>query len=666
MALAALAATPAATAADRGSLTSAITTVSPVRLTGSTDVTLAGTVTNDGKTGWSDVQAYLVIRPAPLTSRTALAQAIDEDPGYAGPRVVEVGLFDELGDMAPGTTRNFTITVPAEQLPISGAEGVYPVGVQVLATDASGRRSNDAVTRAVTVIPLMTGDHAPAPTTVVWCFFMPVPADADGEPADVEKLLATIRPGGRLRDLLDVAIARGDDGRGVIVDPALVAAVDDLAEGRTDADLTDADQSAVEGFRDDLVSIAKGPSAWILDWDRTDVLSLVDDSSRRRRLFGAVERATETVVQDLDLSNRRVSWPVSGGVTQRLLSTLRSRGDDPAVVRSSDLTGWDDTSGSLVDVPTPGGDLPLLVDDDVTAGMTGPLTVATLRQQVLATSAFASLSRDEDSSSMADGLVVVSPSWHPDADDPAVRSGDSWTGPFGTPTDLDDVPRDNAFTGSVPRTTSARTLPGPLLRAVDEAYRSGDVLASTLDDRIDADDQRARSIANLLGVRWRSMRTEGVQAARRLERQVTQKLDGVSVMGPGSVTLSSAEGAFPLTITNDTAQAVSVGVRLSSSNPAVRLPEQEPVEISAGERVTTTVEVDLRQQNATTVTAQLVTPSGRAFGQTTEFNVRSSSVGTVLWITMAAAGVFVLLALARRFGRRRSTRPRSEQGPADE
>lgn len=661
-----LAPTSPAVAADSEQLRTTITSVSPTYLDDESTVTLSGEVTNMGTTAWTDAQAYLIIRPVPLTSREALATAVRDDPGFAGPRVVEPGLFDEVGEIPSGATRTFTVRVPTDQLPISGADGVYPVGVQILATAADGTRSNDSVSRAVTLLPRMTGTHAAAPTTLVWSFFMPVGRGSSGELIDGETLLADIRAGGRLRQLLDLAVAREVDGRGVMVDPALILAVNDLAEGRGLEDVSGQDQQAAGQFRDDLVSISSGPSAWVLDFDRTDVLALVGDTATRRQLFGAVERATESVIQEFGLSSQRVSWPVTGGVTRSLLTTLRSRGADPAIVNSSDLSRWEDSTGSQVAVTTSAGDLPLLVNDDVTGGIPAPLTGATLRQRTMASAAFASMARDRDPTSEAAAVVLVSPFWSPRGDDLIARSPSPWSAPFSTPINLDAVPRDTSFRGSVPRTTPDRPIPDSLLTAAGEAFRDTILLSSASGSGQAAADARSRAIAGVLGIRWRGMRKEGTSLARAVARSVNEDLNAITVMGPSSVTLSSSEGAFPLTITNGSTEAISVGVRLSSSNPALQLADKEVVEIAAGERQTMTVDVDLRQQNATTVTAQLITPGGRAFGTTTEFNVRSSRVGAVLWITMAAAGLFVLIALIRRFRTGRSDRPAMESESDDD
>ena len=86
----------------------------------------------------------------------------------------------------------------------------------------------------------------------------------------------------------------------------------------------------------------------------------------------------------------------------------------------------------------------------------------------------------------------------------------------------------------------------------------------------------------------------------------------------------------------------------------------DPVEVGAGERRTITVQVDLGTQRGTDLTAQLMTKDRQTIGSTATFRVRSSSIGVVLWVAMGLAGVFVLVALVRRFHRRRTTGP-SEQ-----
>jgi len=47
-----------------------------------------------------------------------------------------------------------------------------------------------------------------------------------------------------------------------------------------------------------------------------------------------------------------------------------------------------------------------------------------------------------------------------------------------------------------------------------------------------------------------------------------------------------------------------------------------------------------------------VAPNGRTFGRPATFNLRSSVVGAVIWIAFGAGGLFLVLLVVRRLGRR--------------
>ncbi|MCW2750669.1 MAG: hypothetical protein JWR83_1779, partial [Aeromicrobium sp.] len=159
----------------------------------------------------------------------------------------------------------------------------------------------------------------------------------------------------------------------------------------------------------------------------------------------------------------------------------------------------------------------------------------------------------------------------------------------------------------------------------------------------------------VLGVRWRMHPQTGVTIARSRARAAGSDLGKIKIAGPPSVTLSSASGAFPLTITNNTEQDIRIGVSIDSSNPALAIPRVKPVDIGAGERHTVTVTIDLQNQNTTYLTASLVSANGQTIGVPARpFKVRSSKIGVVLWVAMGLTGALVLVALFRRFRRHRT------------
>jgi len=650
---------PATAADDDPDLRVTIRSLGPTLLAPGRDVSMSGTVTNADDHVWTKVQAYLVIPPSPFTTRAQIDEAKGNGDAYTGNRVVAIGTFDEVGDVAPGQTGTFQVDVPYDQLGITGADGVYPVGVQILATDEDGNRSDVAVGRATTFLPLVSQAQEPVPTSVVWPFLMPDRRDARGDYADPEGLLTDVGPGGRLRNLLDLAASTPMQAATVVLDPALLVGVDDLANARRlpeDVEPSDEQKAAAASFLTDLLDFARSRSPWILDFDRPDVLALSDNPDLRGPLQDAIRRVTEETLATYQLSGRRVTWPTRDGVTRALLADLRGNGDAPVIVTPKSVPDWERRLGSLVQYDSARGPVPLLVDDIKDGDTPGGESVVTLRQRLLSEASLAVLERALDGDSRADAVVLVDPQWDPGAGWASGELATAFSAPFVQPTSLDAVLTRSLATydGRVPATAKARPITRPQLKAASDIVTKGSTLSSIISRSERFDSALARETAEVLAVRWRLDRPAGLAIARARARSTGAELDKISIEAPPSVTLSSSKGGFPLTIRNDTDEPIRIGVDLDSSNPALTIPEVESVAVAAGERRTLTVQIDLGTQRATSLTAHLMTGEGQTVGDPTTFNVRSSSISTVLWVAMGAAGVFVLIALVRRFHRRRT------------
>lgn len=657
---------PAAAVDDSG-VSLRITGVSPTALSPGDEVTLSGFVTNGGDESWTSAQAYLVVPHSPFTTRQQVSDAVANETSYTGVRVVELDSIDEIGDLAPGDTRAFRVEVPYDDLDITGAEGVYPVGVQVLATAEDGTRSSTAIARATTFMPLIDGDSPAVPGGLVWPFVLPTLTDADGRLTGAAELADRVLPGGQLRNLLDQARTAPAAGTTLVLDPALLTALDDVAEDRNlpdDVALSDEQRSAARQFLTDVVALAQRVPTWILGYDRPDVLAIAD-STERDALLTAVDRATTTALAQFQLTGRQVSWPTRTGTRADLLPLLRGGGERPVIVTRSAVPDWEPRLGTVVTRRTGSGPVPLLVDAGLDVGVPGTRTVATLRQRLLSEAAFASLERRGDSTSKADAVVLLDPTW-----DPGRTSAGAFSSAFDpdyvTPTDLDSLLATERATyeGDVPRTADADPLSRSQVASVEEIVRLSAVLADLVVDTDAVADSTARTVASLLAVGWRKDRTAGADVAEARLADVRSRLEGLSVEGPPAFTLSSSEGSFPLTVSNDTDESVRVGVRIETSNPALDVPDVDPVEVGAGERRTLTVPIDVGDQTSSTFTARLITQNGTTVGGSDSFNVRSSRVGVALWVLMAGAGLFVLFALTRRFLRGR--RPGRDELPRGE
>ena len=664
---------PAAAADADPDLVVSIDSLRPSVLRPGADITLSGSVQNRDDHPWTKVQAYLVISKSPYTSREDLHDVVAENGSYTGTRIVEpLDSIAEVGTLSPGAAGTFTIKVPYEALGLTGGTGVYPVGVQILATDSDGKRSTTAVGRATTLLPgVDPGTSLPAsPTGLVWPFLMPDLRGIGGTYESPGDLVASVTDG-QLRHLLDLARSAPRPGTTVLVDPALLLAVDDLLEGRhvpKGFALDEEQRVEVTRFRDDLASLARTATSWVLGFDRPDVLGIASVTSGRDRLLKAVDRATSSVLTPLGITGRRVSWPLPTGVTQSLLASVRGDGTSPVIVTRQAAGDWSSRLGSVVQRGTTAGTVPLLVSDSLDADLPGQPTVTTLRQRALAESVLASVSRANDPSSRADSLGIVSATW-----DPGPVTGNPldavFRASFATPSTPEALlaDRPERYAGAFSTSTKSRPVDAAQLNAAASALGE----YATLDALVEPDDAdrlrtaHAIDVAGLLGVRWRDHRKEGTARAERLAQRAEHELSAVQVKGPPAFTLSSNEASFPLTISNRTAHAIRVGVRIDSTNPALQVPGLDPVKVGPDERVTVNVPIDVGNQSSSTLSAQLVTSTGRAFGEPAVFNVRSSRVATTVWLAMGAAGVLVVLALARRFVQRRRSRRLAAGGTSD-
>lgn len=657
--IAALVLSAPADAADKDpDLTVTITTLSPSWLKAGSDVTIRGTITNNDDHAWGEVQAYLVIPTNPFTTRKQLDEAIRNGVAYTGDRVIEVGTFDELGKLGAGQSAAFEVKVPHELLGISGSAGVYPVGVQVLGTDSDGTRSNDAIARATTFLPTIAPGQRPVPTTVVWPFLMPDRRVADGTYKDPIGTLAAIGPGGRIRNLLDLAASLPARSSTVLLDPALLVGLDDIANKRRIAksvELTDLQAGQAASFLQELLAYVRDENLWILGFDRPDVLALSGNPELRRPLRAAVETATQTTLTTYQLTGRRVTWPSKNGTTAGLLSAERGDGETPLIVTPASVPGWERRLGSLVSFDSTAGPMPLLVND-VIAGVPGGSTVVSLRQRILSDAALAGLQRAIDTSSNADAVTMIDPMWNPGLQAANGGLAAVFDTPFVTAVTLDDLltRRVSKYAGRVPSTSKVRTVSRAQLQAAAELAKTGNALTSIVTDGQGLEATYSTEVASILGVRWRSDPAQGISVSNSYDSRAAAELSKIQIEGPPSVTLSSSSGGFPLTIINNTGHDIRVGVDLDTSNPALDVPPVKDVAIAAGERQTLTVNIDLGRQSTTQLTASLTSPDGTRIGAPAVFNVRSSKIGVVLWVTIGLAGVLVLVAMFRRFHRRRT------------
>lgn len=712
-----------ATAADDAPdtpLRVSIETLAPATIPHQGRVTLTGRITNESQQTWTDLNAYLLTSPEPIRSRGELARAVATDADTpVGSRVADEGLYQRVGDLAPGASVPYRISVPRQDLGISGENGVYWVGVHVLGAE-DGVRDSVADGRARTFMPLMprrgsaAAERARTRLALVVPMKEPVHRGAAGRLLDLPGWQRTLAPDGRLDRLL--RLGRGNR-RPVTwaVDPAVLDAAQSVARGNPTLDLSPSPGSggAKNGGdgpsgsptptpspgsgTDDGGQSASGPAAepssaalaarrWLAEFRRQasartvaalpygdlDVASVlarprspqVQEIYRRAAAQSRTALASYGVQKPTDLVA-----PTTGFLPDAALRRVRS----PATVLL-DENAFPQADGPVVRRL---GQAPVVLGDD-SAGGGGPApnsqyAALPVRQRLLSEAALHALSSDRDTP-----LVVSTPAyWNP---------GDAWaTSKFFSGldqrwlqlVDLSSVVATSSAdlsddTPVYPAADRVARVPVANLQATDAVIRAGQVLARLLTDNDTVDDTLAR--AAMLGSSMDARndpdtaRNQSVTTAEYVRAQTAQ----VRVEGPGFVMMSGESGPIQVTLVNDLDQTVTVGLRVTTPGSDLTFADVPPETLGPGRRTSVRLEATSHDIGVHAVRLLATDESGAPLGSEARFSVRSSNVSTVIWVIMAVGGALLLVAivirLVRRIRRRKSTHgpllPRDTTGRA--
>lgn len=646
-----------AEAAD-GSVEATVASISPGFLTDNTKtVVLTGTVSNRTSEAITDVTVYFVIPRNPFTTRSQMSELLsDVNNAFGGTRNEVKSRQYTVKQIQPGQTIGYRLEVDAKDLGIDGSDGVYPVGVHVLATDSSGERNPDGLARAYSFLPKIDGDTS-IPTTIIWPFLSPSYRLADGSYANTEQLLTDIGPDGRLRRYLDTATAEQPFTASVLIDPLLLVALDAIAENRigppsgSETGSFDATESALaRTYLADLLQFARSNSTWMMFYSRPDLNSLANSAQSSADMLAALSEATSQAVNEFEIVARLAHWPQRGLATTTGLAAGQQDGTVPALVDPATVPGWEPRMGAVIRADTPSGSLPAIVIDPVFSVAEND-SIDLVRQKILAQSALAAVDRQSNADSRANTTFLMNPFWNPSGTANLYAALDApWVSPVTAERLLVSQPL--SYDGPVGVTEQPKSLSQEQVnRAVQILDAQG--LRGDIAPRRDWG-YFSQFAPQALSTRWIDNADEGLVEATAVAEKLNRDLTKLRISGPGQVTLSGSAGQFPLTISNDLAAQVNLVVRVRSSATGVTLPPGELVTIDPGQRVTMTIDVDLGRRAGSTLIAELTTTNDESLPEIATVNVRSSAVGAVIWIGMAAAGLLVVFALSRRFRQKKA------------
>ena len=203
-------------------VTLSIDTMTPEVLHSDQDLTLTGTITNGTGQAVSGVDLMTRVQRSTDVTSESLTKWLTgtDESGLSDPVTIPLGR-----DLQPGETTQFSITVPADELPLTSADRWGPRGIAVKLESQGGSLAQDR--------SILVWDNGASVAPVRLTAFIPVTASAQetavlAGPRNQERKEALTRIHSRVLGLLGMA----GDNVVMAVDPALVEAL-----GVTSADL---------------------------------------------------------------------------------------------------------------------------------------------------------------------------------------------------------------------------------------------------------------------------------------------------------------------------------------------------------------------------------------------------------------------------------------------
>ncbi len=619
-----------------------------------------GTVANPGSTQWLDAQVYLQITPTPASSLPDLQYfaSVPDDPGL-GNTIFAIGLFDQIGDVAPGDRIPFTLSIPYDDLGITELPGVYRVGVHVVAGTTQGRVPAGQTSTLMPLLPTGSTPPVPAQTVTLLPLSAPIKRLSNGAFAD-DSLRNLISAQGRLTNVLDWVTTAPPGTVQVVIDPALLLAITDMSDGylvqpadKSTAAVAGNGQTEATVWLQKFAAVEDAQHLMFMPWGVPAVSSLLEQQAPGPAI-AAVEASQH--YRDVHAARSFVAgWLTNGSSGVRAITMLHHVGVDLQIVSQDSLPALASypASGryvpSQVTVASQGRHIPLLVAGADLAGLPTTATTSALqfRQRLIADAAVRSL----DGQTQAITVTALPFNWNPGQ----VKDSQGLARAFALPvvvpqSAIGALDRPGVvYRGGVRPTAIAFNALSPAVIAGVHALRtSGGSLAAIMTSDV-ARRAFTRAFAMSGSAQWRVFPRTGVTLITTLAAADHAALAKVSITGPPFVAMSSNSGRFPLTVTNGLGRAITVTIAVKPADPGLSVEPIDPVRLDAGQRRDVQVVTTAAGSGVTSVQARL-TPAadGAAFGRPWRFDVRSTQIGLVIWIVMGVGGAVLFIAAGYR------------------
>lgn len=622
-----------------------LTSVQPGVATRDDVLVMTGLLTNTSEADLVDPLPALRWSSDPLQT-VAEVDLVATNPLFRYGRV-DYRYSEPLDTLAPGEQTTFRVEVPLEQLGLGA--GVYVIGVDVLATLPDGLRV--FVASARTTVPVDVEVADPLPVAVLWPLAAAPSLLPDGSLTD-DLLAEQIAAGGRLDALLDTAASAPVTW---VVDPDLASTAAAMVGGYTTAAPAGAGtgsadaarflaemSSVLAGGRDVAQAVAADPDvggAQAADVDRDSLTALL-----------RAGRAQPSVSQVVGRPVPPLAVLVGRPVTDDMVRSYVAAGVPTVVLDAAALTSPDSDGRASLSLSEPS------LADAVIARVPPTTLPDESGSAVTAAQWLAAVTAVQASSADPPTALVIAPALRWDPDPAAARAlldswqGTSWIEPVG----LADVdPTDQVVELRSDQQPTA--LPSETVTDLEALAADVQRLQPLVPEPLLAPADLPLASARATSFAWQEQPSRGADYVSALTSVVTAAERQISLVLSPSITLSSRSGRFPITLVNDAAVDVVVGVTFTSQNSTrLRVEDIEPTVLRAGEKRTVTATALATANGRLPVTASLVTTQDEQVGTSVQTIVDVTNVGALGWTVIALGGVLMAAAVVR--ARRRASR----------
>ena len=641
-------------------------------------ITVSGKVVNTTDEQWGGVKIYPFVGDTPMTTSEDLAEAAKlPADALVGERIVSEGTYATIPDLAPGETYSWSISVPRKLLRVT-QPGVYWFGVHALGSTTP----TTADGRARTFLPLVKQPNKKAKAEKV-SLVMPlrrsVVYDADGSVAYLPGWIRDLSAGGRLSRMLEV----GPEMPGLTwaLDPALIDAVRNLAEGNPARNLAATDEgkepeesgsqsaspspstlepsspgstdTAAEATDKDAATAKKAATVWLSRLEKAlaghNVLALpyADPdlsalATSDPELLATAREQTAHSLAGLGIKATSAVAPPTGYLDRAAVNLL-----EPGAVNLVNDKMFRGTAPVIADLD---GHEMIVASSGAAGGGPGPndpIDAISVRQRIVAEAA---LRRDSGKPLVA----VIPDGWHPPqtaASFVAPWSKAAWISPS-TVTEAMSGQKATVVTAEklrYPRRQMKAEISTERIRAANELIGAGDTLQRVLthNDEVSSD-----VIDEALTTTSYSARRGERNSAADAVAQINSDLRSITVDVPPKVILSSKKGGeFQVTLSNALDEPVTV--RLDAiTDDSLRVATSEPIQLDANSKASINLAASMHDTGTHVAQIVVTDTKGNPLGAHASVPIRPSQVSGVIWWFVGTGCALLFAAIAVRLTRR--------------